>query len=360
MKGISTTPGLYACLATGSPVAIGVSGGKDSCAMALALSEWLDHVGHCGPRLLVHADLGRTEWKDSWPTCERLARACGLELLVVRRQQGDMLARWQQRWRDNVERYQTLSCVKLILPWSTPDMRFCTSELKVDVICRALVARWPNCCIVSASGIRADESSQRARAPVWEEQEKLQRVRANTTGFNWHPLLGWSAEDVFGHCRERGFAMHEAYARYGSSRVSCVYCILGSKADLRAAAGCADNHDVYREMVDLEIASTFAFKGNEWLSDVAPHLLSGQQCVGVVRARRGAHDRETAELRIPAHLLYTRGWPTCVPTRTEAGLLAEVRTRVARAVGLDVEYTDGRSVLRRYEELMALKKRKES
>jgi 3'-phosphoadenosine 5'-phosphosulfate sulfotransferase (PAPS reductase)/FAD synthetase len=130
-------------VANNCPVAIGVSGGKDSCAVAFATVEWLDKVGHRGPRLLIHADLGATEWADSLPTCERLARALGLELAVVRRRQGDMMERWEQRWRDNLARYQALSCVKLILPWSTPEMRFCTAELKVDQITRHLCRASP-------------------------------------------------------------------------------------------------------------------------------------------------------------------------------------------------------------------------
>jgi hypothetical protein len=38
-----------------------------------------------------------------------------------------MLDRWEKRWQNNVSRYEDLSCVKVILPWSTPQMRFCTS-----------------------------------------------------------------------------------------------------------------------------------------------------------------------------------------------------------------------------------------
>ena len=46
---------LGAALAANAPVAIGVSGGKDSCAAALATIEHLDAIGHTGPRLsLIH------------------------------------------------------------------------------------------------------------------------------------------------------------------------------------------------------------------------------------------------------------------------------------------------------------------
>ncbi|HET9062401.1 MAG TPA: hypothetical protein VFO62_03845, partial [Candidatus Binatia bacterium] len=88
-------------LRLGAACAIGVSGGKDSTALALATVAYLDSIGHIGPRVLVHADLGRVEWKESLPVCERLAAFLGLELLVVRREAGDMMDRWLGRWRNN-------------------------------------------------------------------------------------------------------------------------------------------------------------------------------------------------------------------------------------------------------------------
>jgi 3'-phosphoadenosine 5'-phosphosulfate sulfotransferase (PAPS reductase)/FAD synthetase len=356
MPDIAVTPEIASLIESGSPVAIGVSGGKDSCAMAFALATYLDEIDHDGPRVLIHSDLGRTEWKDSLPTCERLSEATGLELLVVRRQAGDMLARWETRWANNVERYESLSCVKLILPWSTPSMRFCASELKMDVICAALTDRFRGQTILSASGIRTDESTQRAQAPIAKRQPKLCRSSRRTTGHDWHPILEWTVEDVWSLCAARGFRMHEAYTTYGSSRVSCAYCILGRQDDLRAAANCSDNHDLYREMVALEIASTFAFQGGEWLGDIAPHLLTPEMRDGLDQAKAQARERETVEARIPKHLLYTKGWPTCVPTYDEAELLADVRRTVGRLVGLSPRYTEAGAIVERYQELMAAKK----
>jgi 3'-phosphoadenosine 5'-phosphosulfate sulfotransferase (PAPS reductase)/FAD synthetase len=350
---LATTPEVDSLIAAGSPVALGVSGGKDSCALAFAVSEHLDAVGHAGPRLLIHSDLGRVEWKASGATCERLAGATGAELLVVRRAAGDMMDRWLGRWANNVERYRTLSCVRLILPWSTPAMRFCTSELKTDVICRALVKRFPGRTILSASGIRRDESPARAKAPVSKPQDKLTSATHRTAGLDWHPLADWSEADVWASMAARGFEPHEAYTRYGASRVSCAYCIMSAAADLRAAAGCADNHDLYREMVALEAASTFAFQGGKWLADVSPGLLTDAGRAGVARAKWAAGVRAEAEARIPKHLLYTKGWPTCVPTGAEAESLASVRRVVADAAGIGaMECLDGASVVARYEGLM--------
>lgn len=109
-----------------APVFVGVSGGKDSQALAYRVQAHLDAIGHAGVRALIHADLGRIEWRDSAPVCERLAERLGWELLTVRRPVGDMLDRWRSRWAANVERYRALSCVKLIMPWSSASHRFCT------------------------------------------------------------------------------------------------------------------------------------------------------------------------------------------------------------------------------------------
>ena len=97
-----------------------ISGGKDSQALAHRVCEHLDAIAHSGPRLLIHSDLGRVEWRQSLPVCDRLAERLGVELLIVRRQAGDMMDRWLSRWDANVARYVDLECVKLILPWSTP------------------------------------------------------------------------------------------------------------------------------------------------------------------------------------------------------------------------------------------------
>lgn len=355
MLGVAVDATIGALLSAHAPVAIGVSGGKDSCALAFATIAHLDAIGHQGPRVLIHSDLGRVEWRDSLPTCERLASTLGVELVTVKRAAGGMMERWLTRWSNNVERYRTLSCVKLILPWSTPSMRFCTSELKTAIICRELVRRFPGRTIVSASGIRRDESSKRKKAPISKIQPKLASKTHRTTGVDWHPILEWTSGDVFARMHACGFRPHEAYTRYGMTRVSCSFCIMSNAGDLVASSSCPDNQDIYREMVDLEISSTFAFQGAKWLGDVAPHLLTDEQCVGLATAKAHAKLRADVESKIPDHLLYTKGWPTCMPTHTEAELLSTVRKYVADLVGLDVECTEPDAILARYRELMDAK-----
>jgi 3'-phosphoadenosine 5'-phosphosulfate sulfotransferase (PAPS reductase)/FAD synthetase len=292
--------------------------------------------------------------------CERLAAAVGVELVTVRRAAGDMMDRWLTRWANNVERYVALECVKVILPWSTPSMRFCTSELKTAVICRELVRRYPGADIVSAVGVRGQESPNRARAPIAAIEAKLRSTSHRTSGWKWNAIHHLQTSEVFGLLAAKGFELHEAYTRYGSTRLSCAYCIMGSANDLAAAASCPDNADVYREMVGLEVTSTFAFQGDTWLGDVAPHLLTPELREGLAGAKQRAGDREAIEARIPKHLLYAKGWPTCIPTASEAELLCEVRSLIGAVLELPVQYVEPAALIARYQELFDLRRAAEA
>lgn len=334
-------------------VAIGVSGGKDSDACAIAVSRYLDGIGHAGPRVLIHADLGRTEWKDSLPSCERLAAKIGWELIVVRRQAGDMMARWQGRWANNVARYENLACVRLILPWSSASMRFCTSELKVAVITSALRKRFPRSDIINVTGIRRQESETRQRMPISKPMPKLQKK--GCAGLTWNAIIEWPVEDVFAIIAQEGLVLHEAYTIYKASRVSCTYCIMASLADLVAASSCADNRDIYVQMVELEATSTFAFQENRWLADIAPHLLPADLRRRVEWAKTLAEMRKAVEAELPKHLLYKSGWPTAMPTPEEAELIASVRRRVSLIMNLKSNYLTADAVIVRYAELLAAK-----
>jgi 3'-phosphoadenosine 5'-phosphosulfate sulfotransferase (PAPS reductase)/FAD synthetase len=348
---VALTPEVEDMLRANCVVAIGVSGGKDSVACALAVARHLDNIGHTGPRLLVHSDLGEIEWNDSLPSCERLALHLDWELVVVKRAAGDLISRWRGRWANNVERYRNLSCVKLMLPFSTPSLRFCTSELKSNVIASALRKRFPAQPILNVTGIRWQESARRSEMPIAKPMAQLERKAAK--GLAWNAIIDWRLPEVLSIARDAGLAPHEAYAVYGASRVSCAYCIMSTAEDLLAATRCKDNHEVYRTLVELEAESTFAFQGARWLGDVAPSLLSEELRSRLVNAKAKAEERRRIESAIPDHLLYVKGWPTAVPSAAEAELLADVRRKMNALMGLDMNYLSAESVLARYSELMA-------
>lgn len=350
---VARDPLIDTALAGHAPVYVGVSGGKDSQALAYRVQAYLDAIGHSGPRALIHSDLGRIEWRESAPVCERLAERLGWELVTVRRPAGDMVDRWLSRWAANVERYRTLSCVKLIMPWSSASQRFCTSEMKSQVLARAMRARHPTGLVVSAVGLRWQESAARARQPVAKRDAVLTRARG--TGLSWHAIIHWQRQDVLDYIGQRGGVLHEAYRIYGSSRVSCAFCVLASRGDLQAATRCEDNVAVYRELVRLEVRSTFSFQSGYWLADVAPALLDQTLLAQLAEAKERAAQRQAAEAEIPTHLLYEAGWPVCMPTPAEARHLASVRRRVAEAVGIDVQCMDAEAVIARYGDLMQRK-----
>lgn len=346
MTGIARAPEVDALISASAPVAIGVSGGKDSQAAALATFAYLDQVGHAGPRILIHSDLGSVEWKDSLPACERLAAYLRTELVVVRRAAGDLMERWEARWQSSVRRYCNLETVTLVLPWSTPALRFCTSELKTHIIAAELRRRFRGEVVINVTGVRHDESAARAKMPT-------ASTSADGRSVSWRPIIHWSTADVFAHIAAAGCFPHPAYER-GMSRVSCRYCIMSSEADLVAASAIAESHDLYRRMVALESTSTFAFQGARWLGDVAPSLLTDDQRANLAIAKLRGVARIAAEKRITKGMLYVKGWPTRMLTDTEAEILSEVRS----LVGTIMEFTgmrclDAPSIHARYAELMS-------
>ncbi|MFA1677210.1 phosphoadenosine phosphosulfate reductase family protein [Rhizobium mongolense] len=346
MQTIATTPNIDMLIASGSPVAIGVSGGKDSQASALATFSHLDRIGHTGPRLLIHADLGSVEWDDSHRICHELACHLGVELQTVRRKSGGLMERWEARWLSSVERYQSLSTVTLVPCWSTPAMRFCTSELKTHVIIAALKRRFPAQRIINVTGVRRAESAARAKATI---------ASADAGGriWTWRPIVDWSEAEVFATIDRSGLLPHPAYRQFCMSRVSCRFCIMSSLADLAAAAAQPEAHHLYRRMVALEARSTFAFQGSRWLGDVAPHLLDEEGRAALARGKAAAVARVAAETRITKPMLYVKGWPQRMLSNEEADLLAHVRQEVSHSLGFACRFLDRESIHARYAELIA-------
>lgn len=205
--------------------------------------------------------------------------------------------------------------------------------------------------MVNVVGVRREESANRAKQPVSKPDSKI--VSRGREGATWNAIIDMKRAEVIPFIESYGLARHEAYTEYGMTRVSCSFCVLASAGDLMSSTQCEDNHAIYREMVDLEITSTFSFQSGKWLGDVRPDLLSEEMLQGLEDAKRKAEVRQIAEARLPKHLRYVKGWPVAVPTVAEAELLAEVRGTVADALGLEINYRDPHGIITRYEELMA-------
>jgi 3'-phosphoadenosine 5'-phosphosulfate sulfotransferase (PAPS reductase)/FAD synthetase len=356
---ITTDPHIDGMIDRGAPIVICVSGGKDSRLAAEQTVAYARGRNHTGSINLVYSDLGRVVWSDAQDQCRRLASRLGVELVIVRREAGGLMERWSKRWQDNMTRYQELSCVKVILPWSTPTMRFCTSELKTSIIQRWIRKTFqePVICVL---GIRRDEGrsskSGRGAAPVFKIHD-VDKGKMPAGSIDWNPIVDVKTETVFQILRSSTEVMPSAY-EFGASRYSCAFCIMSSGPDLAAACRDPRNHDLYREQCELEIVSTFSFQSDQWLSDVAPDLLTEDQLARLALAKQKAVEREEVEKAIPKHLLYTKGWPTVMPTPDEAEIIAHVRREVARIMECEVKYTTAPAVIQRYADLMALKESK--
>ena len=201
----------------GALVAISSSGGKDSQAMTILLPRIV-------PReqlLVVHAPLGESEWQGTLAHVENTMPP-GVPLILARVASGkSLLERVEERGQ-----------------WPDPARRWCTGDHKRTPIERELrrfLKAHPRFegRLVSAIGLRCDESAARAKRVPWKRNDR--NSRAGREWFDWLPVFPLTTQDVFRVIAEAGQEPHWVYSQ-GVSRCSCSFCIFGSRADLRRAA----------------------------------------------------------------------------------------------------------------------------
>ncbi len=350
---ITTSPFIDSILRTNPVVALSVSGGKDGNLAAWETLEHLDKLGYSGECALWHSNLGSMEWDDAEDNCQLLAEKVNRPLYVVRRKAGGLMERFLTRWKNNVHRYTELLCAKLILPWSTPSMRFCTSELKTQVICSELKRKYPGKLIINVTGIRRDESDQRKKAEFFSINKDLISNKKGTFGNTWHPIIDTSTTTVFSENKRLGLPMAKAYWLWGADRFSCAFCIMATLLNLQAAAKCESNHAIYRELCELEVESMFSFQSSRWLSDVAPALLNAEHLERLKFAKYAQSRRDAIQKQIPKHLLFVKGkpFPQAIPSWTEAKLLSTVRKEISELQNLKSFYLEPVEIINRYTEL---------
>ena len=341
----------------GDPIiAFSVSGGKDSAAATVATNAYLDLLGHPrSRRVLIHADLGSIEWRTTPDQLASLAEAAGLELIIARRRAGGLVERWEQRFANGKSRYANLETYNLIGPWSSSALRFCTSEMKAQVIGPELRRRYQGQTIVSVVGLRRAESLARANAPIAAVDTRFARPgnAAGTRMLTWHPIIEWTDSQVYDFHVERAIPLHEAYVLWNATRMGCTYCVLASLRNLEASARAPANHGVYCDLVNIEIDSTFSFQNARWLGDVASDLLGTAQRRALVEAKKAAIVRREQEALLPPDLRFQRGWPPRVPTMVEAVRIVAVRDQILAQHALVNHFPNARSVIDRFAELHA-------
>lgn len=193
------------------------SGGKDS---QVQLIRLLDRVP-ASQLVVVHASLGAMEWPGAMELARNQASEAGLPFIVATAAKS-LLEMVERRFESRPE----------VPSWPSASTRQCTSDLKRGPIQRE-VRRYAKAngfkTIVNCLGLRAQESPGRAKRAAFSRMAISNSVH---TWFEWLPVHEMSVIEVFEAIEMAGQKPHYAYA-LGNNRLSCVFCIMASRADLK-------------------------------------------------------------------------------------------------------------------------------
>lgn len=247
---------LQAKIDQGATFFVGHSGGKDSQALAAVIESLVpaDQI------VYVHADLGNVEWPGIKKHIASNLPA-GKTLEVVEAIYADGTPKGLlDRIERNHERLVGLG--KTTNPWPDNSARFCTGELKTDVIWK-LIRNWPGCTVaVNCVGIRGEESTRRAKLDPLKTNKKNDNSKREA--WDWYPIFDLTLDDVWKIIADSGQTRHPAYDN-GNDRLSCMFCVFGSVNDWRN--GAKANPDLYRRYVQMEKDFGFTIRRNKPIED---------------------------------------------------------------------------------------------
>lgn len=193
------------------------SGGKDSQAMLIELLKVIPP----SQLVVVHASLGAMEWPGALELARDQAADDWLPFIIARAHK-TLLEMVLRRFENRPE----------VPSWPSASTRQCTSDLKRGPIQRE-VRRYAKAngfkIIVNCLGLRAQESPGRAKRKTF---SKMSISNSVLTWYEWLPIHELKADEVFATIRDAGRKPHYAYA-LGNERLSCVFCIMASRNDLR-------------------------------------------------------------------------------------------------------------------------------
>jgi 3'-phosphoadenosine 5'-phosphosulfate sulfotransferase (PAPS reductase)/FAD synthetase len=212
------------------------SGGKDSQAMYNHLLNGLQ-IPH-EQIIVVHAHLGAIEWDG---VADHIVGCIRHDLTIV------------QAVTKDGEDNDFLGMVKKRNMWPAPKYRQCTSDLKRGPIykfIRKIMKERGSSLAVNCTGMRAQESSSRAKKADWSLNAQLSK--AGREVFEFLPIHDWTAEEVFNNIYSNGQRPFWAYGERGelNERLSCVFCIMGSVNDHRN--GAKHRPELFAELVQME------------------------------------------------------------------------------------------------------------
>lgn len=232
-------------------IVVSTSGGKDSQVMLDVVSGLAAEAGVSDRLRAVHADLGRVEWDGVQDLAAEQAAAFGVPFSVVRKKDTEAAP------------FDLLDRVRVRRMWPSAQQRWCTSDHKRGAIrpyFTALSKEWKAvsgetrpCRILSTMGMRAEESSARARRQTFVEGVIS---TSNQQVDEWLPIHAWTETDVWERIRASGVRHHWAYDA-GMPRLSCSFCVLGSRASLELAVRLRPKLAAEYAAVEVEVGHRF-------------------------------------------------------------------------------------------------------
>lgn len=240
-----------AAIKKGALVAVNHSGGKDSQAMTIKLLEIVPPT----QMVIIHATLGESEWDGAQEHAQAQADAAGVPFIVTQA---------SKTFLDMVQhRFDTRPDAP---SWPSAKHRQCTSDLKRNPIqktIRAYAKEHGFTQVINAMGMRAAESSARAKKSCWTCNKTLSKAGRDVA--DWLPIHDMSTSDVFKTIEQAGQDPHPAYAD-GNERVSCVLCIMSSKNDL--VNGAIHRPELYAKYCEMERRTGYTMRSGISLPDL--------------------------------------------------------------------------------------------
>ena len=204
----------------GKKVILGMSGGKDSTAMAIHMRE---NGIEFEP---VFMDTG-WEHEDTYKYVTEVLDPLFGPIRTLR----------SKKWPGGM-----VEAVRYKGMFPSRMLRWCTQELKVYPLRDYIREVGPEN-VVSLVGIRAAESGARSKMPRW-EFNKTYKCDV------WRPLIGWCDQDVIDAHLRAGVSPNPLYIRgAGYSRVGCYPCIMARKKELaQVATDSPERIDLIRQL----------------------------------------------------------------------------------------------------------------
>lgn len=266
---------------------INFSGGKDSTAMYLLACELgIDFTA-------VFADTG-WEHEAVYEQVRLVPEVmCRPPIQIVKANHADKLAEKRQKIADaggdDVDKkiallettgYELLDQAVYNHQFASPQLRFCTGDLKIKVISKycyePAIAEGKT--VISWQGVRRAESANRALLDPYEDISSQPKVKGPSYAFR--PLLDFKLEQIWEMHARHNMPRNRLY-ELGVSRVGCFPCIFANKGEIAIIAKESPERIDVIERTENRVNEYRALVGKEEVASFFPHSKAPDKAVGI-------------------------------------------------------------------------------